>query len=111
MFKKILWGLGVICALTAAEGLNRFGGFIAAIGGSDSTFYMAFLVIAILAAVVFVVAFFRPIPVVAKWLLFVALLISTGLMLMAPHFPVTEQILGGLALSAIFTLTLPVKSS
>ncbi len=110
MIMKALWGLGVICALVAAEGLNRFGGFIAAIGGSDSSFYMSFLIVSVLAAIAFVVAYFRPIPALVKWVLFAALVISTGLMLMAPFFPVTSQILGGLGLSAILSLTLPVKA-
>jgi hypothetical protein len=109
MFRKILWALGVICTLIAAEGLYRFGGLIAAFGGSDSRFYMAFLVISILAAVAFVVAFFRPIPGIAKWLLFAALLISSGLMLMAPSLPVTEQVFVGLAFSALLSLSLPLK--
>ncbi|HOX17305.1 MAG TPA: hypothetical protein PKW82_02520 [Spirochaetales bacterium] len=65
--------------------------------------------IAIAAVVVFIVAFFKPIPKLVKWLLFAALLASSGLMLNAPNFPVTMQILLGLVIAAFATLAIPGK--
>lgn len=110
MFKKILYVLGAVMAAIAAEGLNRFGGLVAEFGGEDTGFYIVFLLIAIAAVVVFIVAFFKPIPKLVKWLLFAALLASSGLMLNAPNFPVTVQILLGLVVAALATLALPGKA-
>ncbi len=107
MFKKILYVIGAVMAALAAEGLNRFGGLVAEFGGEDTGFYIVFLLIAIAAVVVFIVAFFKPIPELLKWLLFAGLLASSGLMLNAPNFPVTMQILLGLVVAALATLAIP----
>ena len=50
MITKIAMGIGIIAALLAAEGSNRFGSFVSAFGGSDGGFYTMFLIISIVTA-------------------------------------------------------------
>ena len=45
MIRKLVLIVGILGALTAAEGLNRFGGLVAAIGGADGPFYMGTLAV------------------------------------------------------------------
>ena len=42
--------VGILGALVAAEGLNRFGSFMSAFDSADSPFYMAMLVISVIGA-------------------------------------------------------------
>ena len=97
-------------SLLAAEGLNRIGSLVAAFKGADSSFYRMFLIVAIISAGVFFLALFIKISKIIKWLMFMALLISTGLMLNAPAFPVNQQIIVGLFLSALASLTIATNS-
>lgn len=95
----------------AAEGLNRFGGLVAALGGADAELYLTLLLLSLLTAIVFAIAFFIPIPKPIKWVLFIALLIASGLMFFAPNFPVTTQILIGLVGAAAAMTAVPVRQS
>ena len=43
---KIVLVVGILGAIAAVEGLNRFGGLVSAFGGGDAPFYTAMLIIA-----------------------------------------------------------------
>ena len=49
--RKFISIIGILASLSAAEGLNRFGGFVSAMGGKDATFYMVILAIAVIVAI------------------------------------------------------------
>ena len=104
MIKNIVLVIGILGALAAAEGLNRFGGLISAFGGADAPFYMGMLVISILSAGVLLMSIFNKSNNIVKWITFVLLLGSAGLMTQAKAFPVNQQILLGLVVAAISCL-------
>ena len=104
MIKKIVLVVGILGALAAAEGLNRFGGLISAFGGADAPFYMGMLVISILSAGVLLMGIFNKSNNIVKWITFVLLLGSAGLMTQARAFPVNQQIMLGLIVAAIACL-------
>lgn len=106
MLKKLIYVMGLLMSLLAAEGLNRMSGLVAALKGTDAGFYRVFLIVAVVAAGVFLVALFKKIPGMIKWQMFTALLVSTGLMLNAPAFPVNKQIFVGLSLSTLASLAI-----
>ena len=83
MIKKIVLFIGMLGALAAAEGLNRFGGLISAFGGGDAPFYMGMLVISVISAGVLLMSIFNKSNNVVKWITFVLLLGSAGLMTQA----------------------------
>lgn len=95
----------------AAEGLNRFGGLVAAFGGADAELYLAFLLLSLIAIVVFILALFITLPKAVKWVMLMALVIASVFMLLAPNFPVTQQILVGLIGAAIAMLAVPVRQA
>ena len=56
---KIVLVVGILGAVAAVEGLNRFGGFVATFGGGDAPYYMVMLVIAAIGAIVPLAALFN----------------------------------------------------
>ena len=50
MLRKIILIVGILGALAAAEGLNRFGGLVSVFGGADAPFYMVMLVVSVIGA-------------------------------------------------------------
>lgn len=111
MIHKIILALGVVMAGLAAEGLNRFGGLVAALGGTDAELYLAFLLLSLIAIVVLILALFIALPGAVKWVMLMALVIASGLMLFAPNFPVTVQIVVGLIGAAVAMLAVPVRQA
>ena len=101
MLKKTILIIGILGALAAAEGLNRFGGLVSAFGGGDAPIYMGMLIISVISAGVLLMSIFNKSNRIVKWLTFVLLLGNTGLMMSAPLFPVNVQILVGLIAAAI----------
>lgn len=95
----------------AAEGLNRFGGLVAEFGGTDAEVYLAFLLLSLIAIVVFILALFIVLPKAVKWVMLMALVIASVFMLFAPNFPVTQQISVGLIGAAIAMLAVPVRQA
>ena len=59
MLKKIVIVIGVLGALAAAEGLNRFGGLVSAFGGGDAPIYMGMLIISVISAGVLLISIFN----------------------------------------------------
>ena len=104
MLKKIVLVIGILGALAAAEGLNRFGGLVSAFGGADAPIYMGMLIISVISAGVLLMSIFNKSNSIVKWLTFVLLLGSTGLMMAAPSFPVNIQIVVGLIAAAVACL-------
>ena len=100
---KIVLVVGILGAVAAVEGLNRFGGFVATFGGGDAPYYMVMLVIAAIGAIVLLAGLFNKSHVILKWVMFVLLIGSAGLMLNAPAFPVNQQIIIGLVVAAVAT--------
>ena len=101
--------VGILGALAAAEGLNRFGSFVSAFDGADSPFYMAMLVISVIGAGVLLLGLFNKSSKIVKWLIVVLLLGCTGLMFNAPNLPVNIQIIFGLVITAIATIFIGTK--
>jgi hypothetical protein len=91
--KKVVYVVGIIACLLAAEGLHRFGGLVSAFGGGDAPFYMGMLIVSLICAVLFVLAWVGKLPNIAKWIGAVCLIGSAGLMLAAPALPVNIQII------------------
>ncbi|MDR0653549.1 MAG: DUF4339 domain-containing protein [Synergistaceae bacterium] len=84
--------VGILACLLAAEGLNRFGGLVAAFDGEDTPFYTAMLIISLSGIVLFVLSWIRKLSKIAKWVGVVLLAMCALIMLAAPQFPVTTQI-------------------
>ena len=106
---KIVLVLGILGAVAAAEGLNRFGGFVSALGGEDTPYYMGMLVVAAVGAVVLLAGLFSKSHFILKWVMFILLIGSAGLMLNVPAFPVNQQIIIGLVIAAIATAFIGTK--
>lgn len=101
--------MGILGALAAAEGLNRFGSFVSAFDGADSPFYMAMLVISVIGAGVLLLGLFNKSNKIVKWVMVVLFLGSAGLMLNAPNLPVNMQIIIGLLIAAVATALMKTK--
>ena len=104
MIRKLILIVGILGALAAAEGLNRFGGLVSAFGGADAPFYMVMLIFSVLGAGVLLLALVGKSSRAVKWITFVVFVGSIALMLNAPAFPVNAQILLGLVVAAGATL-------
>lgn len=92
MITKIAMGIGIIAALLAAEGSNRFGSFVSAFGGSDGGFYTMFLIISIVTAGVLLGHFFGKKHSIINYVMVVLNAISALLLLGAPMIGVVMQI-------------------
>jgi len=103
IMNRIIMVFGILGAIAAAEGLNRFGGLVSAFGGGDAPYYMAMLIVAAIGAVVLLAGLFNKTHVILKWVMFVLLIGSAGLMHNAPSFPVNIQIIVGLFAAALAT--------
>ena len=110
VIRKIILIAGCLAALAAAEGLNRFGGFVSALGGGDAPFYMTMLVISVVSAGVLILGFFNKSNTIVKWVMFVLSVGSAGMMLNAPSFPVNVQIVIGLVISAVAMVFIKIES-
>ena len=97
--KKVLYVIGILACLSAAEGLNRFGGLVMTFGGGDTPFYVGMLVVSLVCVVLFILAFIKKLPKILKWSGVVCLFASTALMMNAPAFPVNMQIIASLAVA------------
>jgi uncharacterized membrane protein YeaQ/YmgE (transglycosylase-associated protein family) len=102
--------VGILGALAAAEGLNRFGSFVSAFDGADSPFYMAMLVISVIGAGVLLLGLFNKSNKIVKWVMFVLLFGCIGLMFNAPNLPVNMQIIIGLVVATVATIFIRTKS-
>lgn len=96
MIRKLILIVGILGALAAAEGLNRFGGFVAAFDGADAPFYMGILAVSVIGPGVLLLGLVGKSNRAVKWITFAVLLACVGLMMNAPAFPVNEQIIFGL---------------
>jgi uncharacterized membrane protein YeaQ/YmgE (transglycosylase-associated protein family) len=103
MINRIIMVIGILGAVAAVEGLNRFAGLVSAFGGGDTPYYVAMLIVAVIGAVVLLAALFNKTHSILKWVMVVLLLGSAGLMLNAPAFPVNIQIIVGLFAAALAT--------
>jgi uncharacterized membrane protein YeaQ/YmgE (transglycosylase-associated protein family) len=99
MIRKLILTVGILGALAAAEGLNRFGGLVSAFGGADAPFYIGMLIVSVLGAAVLLLALVGKSSRAVKWITFVVFAACFVLMLNAPAFPVNIQILFGLAVA------------
>ena len=106
---KIVLVVGILGAIAAVEGLNRFGGLVSAFGGGDAPFYTAMLIIAAIGAVVLLAALFNKSHSILKWVMVILLLGSGGLMFNAPSFPVNIQIIIGLLVAMLATVFIKKK--
>ena len=106
---KIVLVFGILGAVAAVEGLNRIGGLVSAFGGGDAPYYIAMLIIAAIGAVVLLAALFNRSHTILKWVMFVLLIGSAGLMLNAPSFPVNIQIIIGLLVAVLATAFIKTK--
>ena len=104
MIRKLILVAGILGALAAAEGLNRFGGLVSAFGGADAPFYMAMLVASVIGAGVLLLALVGKSSRAVKWITFAVFVGSITLMANAPGFPVSVQIIFGLIVAAGATL-------
>ena len=108
---KIVNIVGIIGAVLAAEGLNRFGGFISKFGGADAPFYEGMLYIALIGIAVLIASFFNRSHSILKWVMAVLLACSFALMLNAPAFPVNMQIMMGLFFATVATILINTKKT
>jgi len=114
---KIVLVVGILGAIAAVEALNRFGGFVSALGGGDAPYYSAMLIIAAIGAVVLMAALFNKSHSILKWVMVILLLGSAGLMFNAPFwyesktmsFPVNIQIIVGLIVAMLATAFIKTK--
>ena len=124
MIRKLILTVGILGALAAAEGLNRFGGLVSAFGGVGAPFYIGMLIVSVLGAAVFLLVLIREIEsrrqvgrLCRVCCLFrldahtVSVLGAAVFLLMrrcrffdAPAFPVNIQILFGLAVATSATV-------
>lgn len=99
--KKIVPVVGILFALAAAEGSNRFGGLVSAFGGADSSLYMMFLIVSIISAGAFIGILLGKSNKLFRYGLIVLNIISVVLLLNAPALDVVYQIVGGMAVTSI----------
>ena len=99
MIRKLILTVGILGALAAAEGLNRFGGLVSAFGGADVPFCMRMLIVSMLSAAVLMLALIGKSSRAVKRTTIVVFAACFVLMLNAPAFPVNIQILFGLAVA------------
>lgn len=112
--RKIAYVIGIIACLSAAEGLNRFGGFVSRLGGRDAPFYIGMLIASLFCAVLFILAWVNKLARIMKWIGLVCLLGSIALMLAAPAFPVNQQVIVSLIVAficLIFASASPAKKN
>ena len=106
LMRKLIVVVGLVGALLAAEGLTRLSSLAGAFSGGDAPFYIAMLIISVVAAGVLLVSLFRPIAGWVKGLSLFGLICSAGLMVLVQNFPVSQQVLIGVVL-ALVTLATP----
>ena len=102
--------VGILGALAAAEGLNRFGSLVSAFNGADSPFYTMMLIISVIGAGVLLLGLFNKSKKIFMGVMVVLFLGSGGLMLNAPNLPVNMQIIIGLVVAAVATIFIRTKS-
>ena len=100
MIRKLILIVGILGALAAAEGLNRFGGLVSAMGGGDAPFYMVMLIVSVVGAGVLLLGLVGKSNRPVKWITFSVLVGCIALMANAPAFPVNMQIIIGLIVAA-----------
>ena len=110
MIRKLILIVGILGALTAAEGLNRFGGLVSAFGGADAPFYMVMLIFSVLGAGILLLALVGKSNRAAKWITFAVFVGSIALMANAPGFPVSVQIIFGLIVATGATVFIRAAS-
>ena len=106
--RKILSVLGILACLSAAEGLHRFGGFVGAMHGKDTPFYMVVLAVSLVACMLFVLSMVGKLSRPLKWIAILCLVASAGVMFLAPAFPVIMQIIASLIVAAVCMVFAPV---
>jgi hypothetical protein len=109
--KKVVYVIGILASLLAAEGLYRFGSFVSAMDGADSPFYMLMLLVSIACVVLFILAWVGKLPKVVKWIGIALVVASIALMMFAPAFPVNIQIIGSLIVTFICLIFANTKKS
>ena len=111
MINKIILFFGILGALAAAEGLNRFGSLVSTFGGADAPIYQFILIISMIGAGGWLLGLFNQSHKIAKWLMLVVILGCIGLMFAAPPFPVNIQIIVGLLVTAVSMVFIRTKIS
>lgn len=106
--RKILCVIGIIACLSAAEGLYRFGGFVGAMHGKDTPFYMVVLALSLVACMLFVLSMVGKLSRLLKWVAVLCLVASAGVMFLAPAFPVIMQIIASLIVAAVCMAFAPI---
>ena len=112
--RKFLSVIGILACLSAAEGLHRFGGFVGAMHGKDTPFYMVVLAVSLVACMLFVLSMVGKLSRPLKWIAILCLVASAGVMFLAPAFPVIMQVIGSLIVAALcmaFTSVTPATES
>ena len=108
---KILPVVGIIFALVAAEGANRFGSLVSAFGGGDTPFYILFLIVSIISAGAFLGILFGRSNKWIRYGLIVLNVISGVLLLGGPAFPVVYQMLLGMAVTSVCLILCKEKTA
>lgn len=106
-----MYGVGLIGAVLAAEGLNRFGSFVAAVGGGDAPLYTGALLVALFDVGVLGAALLKkPVRSEVKWTA-VALTVPAFLvLLLGPGLPVVVQAMLGTAAALVGLIALPTEA-
>ena len=104
MIRQLVLIVGILGALSAAEGLNRFGGLVSAVGGADGPFYMGMLAVSVIGAGVLLLGLVGKSNRAVKWTVFATFIGCIALMANAPGFPVSTQIIFGLIVAAVATV-------
>lgn len=108
ILQKIFSVIGILASLSAAEGLNRFGGFIGSMGGKDAPFYMVLLAVSVIAVIFFILAIIGRLSRLMKWLAVICLAASVVIMFFAPSLPVIMQIIVSLIIAFLCMLFAPI---
>lgn len=106
--KKIFSVIGILASLSAAEGLHRIGGFVSAMNGGDTPFYMVALCVSLVACLLFVLSMVGKLSRLLKWIAVICLVASAGVMMLAPAFPVIMQIIVSLIVAAVCMAFAPI---
>jgi hypothetical protein len=103
--------VGILACLLATDGLHRFGRLVAAFGGEDAPFYTTMFIISLLTIILFILSLIGKLNKIAKWIGVVLLAGCTLLMLVAPQFPVTNQIFVGFIVGTVCLFFARIKRS
>ena len=107
--RKVISSVGLLGALTAAEGLNRMSALVHAFSGKDGPIYSVIVCVSLVAAGVLLVSLFSRVAGWVKMLTLVGVIGGATMLLAAPSVGAIQQAAVGLVGAAVGILAVSTK--